>query len=135
SSFQRLQRLHECRPEMFVLPRQFQRLAQMRTVLVAIKARLIGRDLEQHAAGRAEIHREEIVAVDHWRQLITGIHQRFAHGELISTGRYGEGYVMYRPRPETSSGRPGKCFKIDEIRAIAAGPNETLDAAMSVASS
>src|SRR5215213_4157012 len=47
----------------FVLRRQLQGLAEGRNRLVNREARIVGRDLEQHPARLAEIHRPEVVAV------------------------------------------------------------------------
>ena len=93
---------------MRVLGRQLQRLAEMRGVLVAVEARLVGGDLEQHAARRAEIDRPEIVAVDHRRHLVAGVHQRLAHFELLGAVLDREGDVVHRARAEIGEGRAGQ---------------------------
>src|SRR5690606_40256539 len=58
-------------------------LAEMGGVLVTVETGLVGGHFEQHPARRAEIDRPEIIAVDHRRHLITGIHQRLAHLKLL----------------------------------------------------
>ena len=58
---------------MFVLAGQFQRLAQMRGIFIAIKARLVRGDLEQHTTRRAEIDCMEIIAVNDRRDLIASV--------------------------------------------------------------
>src|SRR6056297_3406838 len=59
----RLEMLFQRRAQVGVLRRQLERLAQMRSVLVAVEARFVRRDLEQHPARRAEVDRPEIVPV------------------------------------------------------------------------
>ena len=80
--------------KMSVLLRQLQRFAEMSRVLVTVEAGLVGRDLEQNTARRAEIDRPEIIPVDDRRDLIAGIHQRLAHFELLFTILDGKGDMV-----------------------------------------
>src|SRR6185437_12410649 len=97
-----------------MLPWQLQRFTQMRRILVTGKARLVGCDFEQHAARRPEIDREEIVAIDHRRQLVARIHQSLADDQLVRLGRYRKGDMVHR------SG------------AVAGGSHQPLDARMRI---
>ena len=101
-----------------------------RRVLVACETRLIGCDLEQHPTPGAEIDREEVVAVDHRRELVTRIHQRLAHRQLVRLGRNREGDMVHRSGAEAGERSTRQCLEIDEIGTVAATPHQPLDAAM-----
>ena len=111
--------LFEIGAQMRVLLRQLQRLAEMRGVLVAVEAGLVGGDLEQHAARRAEIDRPEIVAVDDRRHLVAGVHQRLAHLELLGAVFDGKGDVVDRAGAEIGDSRARQRLDVDEIGAVA----------------
>ena len=83
---------------MLVLAGQLQRLAQMRAILVAVKAGLVGGNLEQHTAGRAKIDRIEIVAIDHRRHLIPRLKQGLAHLQLPRAILDSKSDVVHRSR-------------------------------------
>ena len=68
--------------ERLVAGRQLQRLTELRRVLVPVEAGFVGGDLEEHAAGGAEVDRPEVITVDHRRHLVTGVEQRVAHPKL-----------------------------------------------------
>ena len=105
---------------MLMLRRQLQRLAQMRGVLVAVETGLVGRDLEQHAAGRAEIDRPEIVAIDDRRDLVASVHQRLAHLELLFAVLDGEGDMVDRSRAEIGKAGIRQRLDVDDVGAVAA---------------
>lgn len=88
--------LLEIGPQVLVLRRQLQRLAEMRGIFIPVETGFVGRHFEQHAARSTEIDRSEIVTVDHRCHLVARIHQRFADFELRGTVLDGEGHVMYR---------------------------------------
>ncbi len=71
-------------------------------VFVAVKPRLVGRDLEQHAPGRGEVERPEVVTVYDRRYLIAGVHQSLANLELSRPIVHGEGDVMHRASAEAA---------------------------------
>src|SRR4029077_11223390 len=56
------------------------------------------RDLEQHAARLAEVHRAEVEAIDHRRRVRAGFRDAGAPGLLVLRLR-GERHVMHRPGP------------------------------------
>src|SRR5690625_2977964 len=76
------ERFFEPWAQMRVLRRQFQRLTQMRQILVTLETGLIRGDLEQHTARRTEIDRPEIVPVDDRRDLGARFKQRLADRQL-----------------------------------------------------
>src|SRR4051794_10117904 len=102
--FQRLERLLELGAQMLMLPGQLQRLTKVRRILVAVEARLVGGDLEQHATRRPEIDREEVVAIDHRSELVSSIEQRVAHFELGGTVLDCKRDVVHRPGPQHTMG-------------------------------
>src|SRR5437764_13475717 len=63
----------ELRTKVLVLSREAQLLAEMAGVLVNREAGGSRRDLEQDALRLAEVDREEVVAVDHGRDLHGGL--------------------------------------------------------------
>ena len=71
---------------MFMADGQHQRLAQMCCVFIAIKSGLIGGHLEQYAARCAKINRMEIVAVNHRRDLVSGIQQLVSGSQELVAG-------------------------------------------------
>src|SRR6266849_3606357 len=83
TSLQGRQRALDLGAPFFVPRRQLERGAEARLGLVEREARILGRDLEQHAAGLAEIDRAEIAAVDliGWPQAEAA--HRVRHGRLI----------------------------------------------------
>src|ERR1700682_1601900 len=67
----------------FVLRRQLKRRAECFGGLVDGEARLVRGDLEQDAAGLAEIDRTEIFALDHRRHVAPGLDEHLAPVELV----------------------------------------------------
>src|ERR1700731_2229627 len=64
TSLQRWQRLLDLSALFLVPRRQLQAGTETRLGFVECEAGIVGRDLEQHAAGLAEIDRAEIAAID-----------------------------------------------------------------------
>src|SRR5450759_424750 len=91
--YNRRQVLLQPRPHDFVALGQDKRLAQALHRLVDVEARAKGGDLEEHAAGLAEIDRPEVGAVDDWSRLDTGANQRGVPVPVVVIGR-GPGYVV-----------------------------------------
>ena len=117
---------------MRVLGRQLQRLAEMGGVLVAVETGFVGGHFEQHPARRAEIDRPEIIAVDHRRHLIAGIHQRLAHLQLLFTVFDRKGDVVHGPRTQPRARNIRHGFDVDEVGTVAAGNTEAQNAILTV---
>ena len=113
ASLQRNQCLFQRLPQVFMLRRQLQRLPEMSSIHVMVEARLVGRDLEQNAAGSAEVDCPEVIAVDHWRNLITGVGQRLAHLKLLRAILDSEGDVVHGPRALLAKTDLGQRFDVD----------------------
>src|SRR5512138_2094071 len=82
--------------QMLVLGRYPELLVQVGDILVAVESWLAGRDLEQHAAGRAKVDGPEVVAIDHRSDLESGIEQCLPDRNLGGTILHGERDVMDR---------------------------------------
>src|SRR6478736_1572191 len=115
-----LELLLQDRAQVLMLLWQLQRLAQMSSILVAVEARLVGGDFEQYTTRRAEIDRPEIVAVDYRRDVITRVHQRLAHFELLFAVVDGKGDVMNGTCALQATLDVRHGFKVDQAGAIAA---------------
>ncbi len=113
-----------------VLGRQFQRLAEVRGILVDVEAGLVGRDFEQHSARRAEVDRPEIVPVDHRSDRVARVDQRLAHLELPRPVLDREGDVVDRACSLSGMGRARQRLDVDGVGAVAARHLEAGDVAV-----
>ena len=109
----------DLRSQVLVLLRQHERLSEMGRVLVPGEAGLVGGDLEQHPARRAEVDRPEIVAVDGRRHLVARVDERLAHLGLRGPVRDREGDVMHRASALPGVVGAGQRLDIDDVGAVA----------------
>ena len=78
--------------------RQNQRFAERSSVFVDGETGTIGGELEEHAAGFAEVNRLEPKAIDHRGRLRAGTEKIVAHGKFLRVVRHARGKVMNRAR-------------------------------------
>lgn len=74
--------LFEERAQASVLSWQFECLAEMGSVFVAIETRLVGRDFKQDTTRRAKIDRPEVIAIDHRSDRIACVDKCLANLQL-----------------------------------------------------
>src|SRR5437763_6642616 len=93
--------------------RQLERGAQRLARLVEREARLVGRDLENHAARLAEIHRAEILPLDLVRRCEAELTEAVCHLALVRIARRAERDVMQRADAERAVRLAGHREEVD----------------------
>src|SRR5579884_1475545 len=100
--------------------RQGERLAEVRGVLVGGEAGTVGGDLEEDAAGLAEVDRAEVETVNHRGGTQAGVRQALAPGAVLVVVGGAEGDVVDAADADAAAAQVGALLEVD-LGAQAAG--------------
>ena len=117
-----------------VLRRQLEMRAELGLGLVGSEARRVGRDLEQDAAGLAEVDRLEVLPVDHGRDVETERGDALAPFALDRLGLGAERDVVDRARALPADGRGIRADQVHDEPRPPAGERKRRRSVPSVAS-